>query len=777
MKNFKFSHLLLAVVGVLAFASCQHEHADWTPGPQDRTMGVYFPSIDTYEIKQETASISIPVMRVDAEKAAEVSFRWTVDPASAEKFFTTEKSVVSFEAGSEESVIEFAVDGTQLEMGKAYNLNIQLDQANASSYAISEATFEVIVPEPWVPYGATEEESTGIYFDDFLWNIVSGGEELQGYGVYVLFEKHGLDNNRIRAVDTFSPSSIANMWGFLPEWMNFTAEEGQKTYIEFNIANPDNVQLVGVEFPATKVGPAVGVPLYMWVDAGYDMYMVVTKEEPIKLVDGIINFPINGVDLGAIVDGAYYGTYGVANAAGELMYYLPGTEFANYGMAATYDGMYVSADGATAKAIFNFSLGADVASYKFAFAQGDVTADPSATVTAIVEGSEDIKVYESDIETTKFEVELTKGVYTLVAVPYTAEGEARTQDVYTLNFYFNGAGEMPKVEVDVEVGVPSQLVEPELAEELEKKSPACFSLGVKITADASQLKAIKYYVGEGAVVDAAIAAGKITIDELFAGNDASEWIEKIAEKGSVVGSFSVIPSSKLTLFLRFETIYGTNVDVRCEEYTVPKYDGDFPVGTYKFTEGKYEQIFSITPDKSYTTFIWHTFDKNEWRATYDPETKILSMGGSAYGYEAWMAEYDVDSLYGIVLQSNETTGISYMSKATADAKEMSAVQVQVGENGLEQLLTYYSCYNLALDAAAGQWGIVSAVFEFTPAATIAPYVEEQPEQPEQPEAQSLSATINAESYAVEAKRAERVEVVKPYYGEFKRNLAKATIQR
>ena len=129
------------------------------------------------------------------------------------------------------------------------------------------------------------------------------------------------------------------------------------------------------------------------------------------------------------------------------------------------------------------------------------------------------------------------------------------------------------------------------------------------------------------------------------------------------------------------------------------------------------------------------------------------------------------------LLQSETTGISYMSKATADAKEMSAVQVQVGENGLEQLLTYYSCYNLAFDAAAEQWGIVSAVFEFTPAATIAPYVEEQPEQPEQPEAQSLSATINAESYAVEAKRAERVEVVKPYYGEFKRNLTKATIQR
>ena len=41
----------------------------------------------------------------------------------------------------------------------------------------------------------------------------------------------------------------------------------------------------------------------------------------------------------------------------------------------------------------------------------------------------------------------------------------------------------------------------------------------------------------------------------------------------------------------------------------------------------------------------------------------------------------------------------------------------------------------------------------------------------------MSATINAESYAVEAKRAEYVEVVKPYHGELKNGFSKTAIQR
>ena len=773
MKKFNFIYLLLTFVGVLSMTSCEHKYADYTPGAQDGNMGVYFPSTAKLVVTAASTSVDIAVARLVADEQATVTVRADEVVGADEKpsgLFTFPASV-DFNAGESETTYTIAFDGSQLVEGKEYSILVQLQPTEATNYAISEYVFTIIIPEPW------EEWGEGLYVDDYYRDLMAlAGVNIEpGYVAPVAFEKHGDNPNRIRVKNPASENVFGNLWGSVPGFLNF---DGKDHYIEFDITDPNNVVLaenpVMLGFDINFSDGAV--PACLYVPENEDG----SYRAPITFKDGFITFPQNNVLLGIIDGGSLYmATGALSNTAGLMSFIVPGTVLTDYTISATFDGMYVSADGATAKGVFNFLLGVDVASYKFAFVQGDVTADPSATVTAIVEGAEGVNVYESDIETTKWEVELTKGVYTLVAVPYNAEGEACVEDAYALNFYFNGTGEMPEVEVKVEVGVPSQLVEPERAEEVEANSPACFSIGVKITADASQLKAIKYFVGNGPAVDAAIEAGKVTMDALFDGNDTSEWIATIAEKGSVVGSFSVKPSTAATVFLRFETIYGTNVDVRCEEYTTPEYDGDFPVGSYKVTEGEYESIFTVKPAKSYTTFVFEAEFGVEWYANYDPETSILSMGGMAYGYESWLEKNGLDSLYDIILTIDEagTVGYAYRNTATADAEEMSALQIEVGENGLEKILTYYSCYNLAYDSTANKWGIASVKFEFTPEATIVPYVEEQPEQPEQPEAQSLSATINAECYAVEAKRAEYVEVVKPYLGELKNGFSKTAIQR
>ena len=781
MKNFKFSHLLLAVVGVLAFASCQHEHADWTPGPQDSTMGVYFPSIDTYEIKDEATSISIPVMRVNAGEAAEVSFRWTVDPASAMDFFTPEKSVVSFEAGSEESVIEFAVDGTQFEMGKKYNLTIQLDQANATSYAISEATFVVIIPEPWVPYGATADDSMGIYFDDFFAGLLEKPEEAQGLGTYVKFEKHALNEKRIRAVNVFSPVTLGSIWGEVPAWVAFTVSSQDLTYLEFDITDPANVTLVGEVINDPYGDPLTIVPanFSMVIEgATYEIVLAAYHDYPFVLEDGIIKFPEQYVYAGAMSGGKYMGYVAEANTSGQLMLYLPGTEFANYGMNATYDGMYVSANGATAKAIFNFSLGADVASYKFAFAQGDVAEDPSAIVTAIVEGAEGVTVYESDADTKKWEVELTKGVYTLVAVPYTAEGEPRTQDAYALNFYFNGTGEMPEVNIEAELGTPVSFASAEEADKIAQEKPACFWVACKVVADPAQLKSIKFWYGN----NQALVENNVDDDTLFAtyaGDATAKWMEKLQETGSVVGYFNVLAGTpNFVVKLRFETIYGTTIDWS-ESYKLPAYDGDFPVGTYKMTEGKAELIFTIAPQKSYTSFFWTNdeFDGSTWYCEYDPETSIFKNTGVLYGYEDEGCQFG--NIFGYA-NAERTQVYSYYSSESEKFEIMSDIKMELTENGFD-LLTYLATpifdYIDNTPVATG-----TSFFSFTPEATIVPYVETEDEEDEEveeetPEAQSLSLKSETTTcVAVEAKRAERVEVVKPYNGAFNFRPANHTIK-
>ena len=445
MKRFKFIYLLLAVVGAVSFASCQHPYANWTPGQPDANMGVYFPSAKGFEVAATDSSVDIAVARVNADAAASVSIRYEALDGNGEatELFTV-PSKVEFAAGETEGTLTVTFDGSQLNIGEMYTISVKLDEAEASTYAISEASFTIMVPEPWTSMGA------GIYFDEILCEMFAEADAFRGLGAYVEFEQHDLDPNRIRVKNPFAAEALGSMWGGVPSWITFLAEGDY--YLEFNITDPASVlagSIVELSDSDGNTRKACMFPFYINLDATYDLYcMIYFEETPIVLQDGIIKFPQGAVELAAFSDGQYLGYFtNTGNPNGYMQYYLPGTEFVNYDMQAAYGGMYVSADGQTAKAIFNFAFGADVATYKFAFAEGDVTADPSAFAEAIVAGSEELVIFEGTPENTSWEIELATGEYTLVAVPYTAEGEARLENTYAYNFYFAGVGAQPQAAV------------------------------------------------------------------------------------------------------------------------------------------------------------------------------------------------------------------------------------------------------------------------------------------------------------------------------------------
>ncbi len=446
MKNFKFLYLLLAAVGVVAFTSCTEE---WTPGPQDTNVGVYFPEVkNKYNVTVEDSSLTLAVSRVNTEEAASVTLRAEALNQEGEvvDFFSFPRTL-EFAAGVADAELTFQFDGSQLVMGEEYTVVLQLDAEQASTYGTSECSFVVMIPEPWAAMG------TGIYFDDLLADFFGNSDSFRGLGAYVEFEKNELNPNRVRAKNVYTESTLGTMWGGLPDWLGFTSQED--TYVEFDLTNPELVKAGYTMVFTDQEGneyPACAYPLYMtYVIQGvtYDLFALVYDEDPIVFEDGIIKFPQNGVEMAAFYEGQYQGYIYLTNSSGYMQFYLPGVEFVNYDMEAVYDGMYVSADGTTAKAIFNFTLGSDIATYKFAFAAGDVTADPSSVAEAIVAGSEDLVIFESDAATKTWQVELTKGDYTLVAVPYSAEGEARLQDTYALHFDFFGVGEAPEAQAFV----------------------------------------------------------------------------------------------------------------------------------------------------------------------------------------------------------------------------------------------------------------------------------------------------------------------------------------
>ena len=552
MKKFNFIGLLMAFVGVIAMTSCEHPYANFTPGAKENNQGVYFPGKIDFKVTAEDTFVEIPVARTNAAEAAEVSLR-----VEADELFTIGRTV-SFAAESTEATIKVEFDADELEMGKKYDIKIQLDQAEATAYAVSEYTFSVTLPEPWVSMGQ------GIYFDDLICYALADPSALVGMGAYVEFEQHAEESNRIRVVNPFGPETVAAMWGGLPNWMSFA--EGT-SYIEFDVTNPEDVKIApcanlveftydGYTYNAFMLG--IGIPAN-----GYDLALSWDPAQKFVLKDGIIKFPAEGIALSAYSGGKYLGDFDAANQMGYLQYYLPGTSFVNYDMTVEYGGMKVEADNATTSVVLNFGFGGNVEAFKFTVVDGNIT-DATAIVEAIVAGSEEIDIYEGNIETYEYTVPAQgTGMKTVVAVPY-AGGEAKTDYALVYAFYFPGLGsaETPQAEIYAYIRSVAELTG-NPAYEAQYPSDKYAALG--IIANADELVAMRVWLGTAEDVNGA------TDEELLASEavqDISKGIADIASKGSVVyGPWEFETGTTVVAVLAFDTIYGAT-QVMHLEHTV-----------------------------------------------------------------------------------------------------------------------------------------------------------------------------------------------------------------
>lgn len=548
MKNFKFLYLLLAAVGVVAFTACTEK---WTPGAKDTNMGVFFPEVKDYSVKAEDTSVDITVARTVADEAATVSLRWEVVDSEAVNvdFFTVANSV-SFAAGETEATLTVEFDGSQFEIGEPYTMKIKLDENEASTYGIAEASFKIMIPEPWSSMG------NGIYFDDFLCYLMEGGEEFSGQGAYVAFEQSDLNPNLIRAKNVYAPATLGAMWGGVPQFMTFTATGD--SYVNFDITDPNNV-IVGDVYTMVddsgKEFKACATPLYIKVSIGgtaYDLYLWTWMDSPIVLQDGIIKFPTDGsVELAAFYEGEYAGYVTQGNPNGYLQFYLPGTEFVNYDIVAGYAGMKVETDNTTTSAILNFNYGADVESFKFALVDGNIT-DATDIVEAIVAGSEEYTIYEGSVDTKEYVVPVEgTGMKTVVAVPY-AGGEAQVSHAIAYAFYFPGLGnaELPQVEitvaVDSVVGITGN-------PDYEANFPSDSSMCIYMEANGNEIKAIKAFVSAG-------VPAEVTPEEALAhpnAEDYSDFIADLIADGYALAVYTgLTPGTTYDVFLGFTTIYG-----------------------------------------------------------------------------------------------------------------------------------------------------------------------------------------------------------------------------
>lgn len=745
MKKFNFIYLLLAFVGVLTLTSCEHKYADYTPGAQDANMGAYLPSTADFSVTATSTSVDIVVARVNTAEAAQVSVR---AEDTAESGLFTFPSSVSFAAGAETANFTISFDGSKLEIGKEYAIHVQIDQAEASTYATSDYVYTIAIPEPWNSLG------TGTYVDDYFRVLMAaaGSEYPAGLSAPVKFEQHAENPNRIRVVN---PAAM-EVWGYLFSGVpGFVVFSESNTYLEFDVTDPNNVLMsqnpapLGFDISFSDIG-ACPAALYI-IDNEDGSYAA-----PITYADGIIKFPQGGVIFGYQAPDGLSGWY--ANDEGQMMYCMPGVELTDYSLAANYAGMIVSADNTTTTAIIEFTLGADVEGYKFVVVPGAVE-DLDATVASIVDGSAE-GIVEATAEQTQYQVELVAGNYTVVAVAY-AGGEAVGTPASTF-FYFPGAGgEKPEAQVAFMVESLANIFaeDPDRAAQMEANYPAEYFVGIVLGIQTpAEVTGMRFYFNDRNIIEGAIESGNYAsyaelVDEF--GNDVYSWVEGI-EQGNI--RILNLPAGSDSCFLfAVDTIYGTTQYYHYE-YAMPAYSGNFPLSQYVMSEGDTNVSVNFTPGTdAQTIFVeFDVFPGFQFYAGFDEAAQTLTLDGWAYGYEAY------ESLFGIGLPVGPDDANPYLCLVpfTDDTQEVMAqtIEIKLAENAPAQLNSYFSVFT-----ADKEVNVTGVVCKFTPAAVFSPAAA----------AQSLTYAsdlkkVNVDSVTENIEVARKPIVVKPYSGNYVR---------
>lgn len=725
MKKFKFSHLLLAIVGVLAFASCQHEHADWTPGVQDASMGVYFPDTSHVDLAVDGTEAEIVVKRFKTTEAASVKVR--IEDIDKCGLFTVQGTEfddeggaivnVDFAAGAEESFIIFGYDSSDLVAGAIYSFSIQLDQADASLYGVSNTVFTLAIPEPWKSLGK------GTYRDDFLAPLYGGPS---GVIVEVEVVQHELEPNRYRMVEPYSQAMCPYIIGGVPEDMTYTGPG----YVEFVVDENGNVVIpsspLGFKLDVGTGGPVDFYLATVYADQNTPLYG--------KFEEGVFWFTTPQSIMWHIPDGR--GNY--ANQNGLFALALPGYSIRDYSISAAYAGMVTESDNVTTSALLEFAVGSDVQSYKFTILDGNVV-DATDTIAAIVEGSEDITIYEAEADELAWTLDLgAAGIYTVVAVPYADEAVVDEAIVYP--FYFHmGGGELPKAEFKVLYDSVFNLTGDEKYEE---QFPEAYFVALGIIGNPNEMKSIKAWIGDAAVV----AGSGMTPEQLVAGygEDFQSAIDAIRksydpEKGygsAVMGPYNMASGSTSCAIVAIETLYG-DTQVFYVEKELPNATG-FALGSYSLSDTLNGKEYALD------FHLGGGYEPNQLLATIkdfqfvgkvDAENSAVVFDGFELNYE----EDLITNTYTFYYDKAQTQAFGYYAASDAELNTPADLTFSFEGDKLVGLETYFASLIFALEDES----LVGYDFYFSPEATLEYVVVEETPEEEQPETAAVKASVKS----------------------------------
>lgn len=427
MKLFNKILSALMVLPLLAgLTACSDEHAEYTPAELLNSFEVYFPteqintSVYTLTKGSEDGNVfEIVLNRINTKGEVTLNL---VSEQSLEKAPVTIPSTVKFEDGASEAKIIASYDPAKMEYDEVDNISISFSGDDYTTpYGFSKYTFSAVIPAPWVSLGYAT------YTDDCMTTFFN----VENIPYKVEIQENSLQPGYYRLVNPYGAAYPYN------EPRDFDGSKDYYMYI--HAENPNMVYLEPFE---TGMDWGYGVITIRsladhYLEGGNALEDIAAAGYCGTLENGEITFPVKGmlISMARQDDGAWY--YG--NTGGKFSLLLPGFTKTDYSATAAYVGMFTDASN-NSSAVVDFTLGADVASAKYAIAP---SSNAEGTVAnAIVDGSlESAEIKEN----ARVSIPVTEpGKYRAVIVTFNADGDAK-ESASCVFEYSKGASEWASI--------------------------------------------------------------------------------------------------------------------------------------------------------------------------------------------------------------------------------------------------------------------------------------------------------------------------------------------
>ena len=411
MKAIKKLLYFLAVAGTTMFASSCTDDLEYNPAGQPSGQQVYF-AVDlaeTINLEENSSSVTIPVSRVVTKEAASFSIF-----ATEESGLFTIPSTVNFAAGESTANLVITYTYSALTQDQAYSCTLTIgDTENTSPYGMTSYEFSLIAPSPWTSLGM------GTLTDD----VITGAFSVENQVFEVEIQQSDKEPGMYRLVDPYINNKYSLSAGEGGSSSNYSC------YLVIDATNPEAV---------TIAKQNMGI---LSTDLG-DFQMESTA--PGTLDNGIITFPKGGIELSFT---GYQSAF-QANKNGLFKVVLPGaSDVAAPAVTVAYKGSFIDAASNKSNAVLDFTLNETATSYKFAVVEGNITKDEAAlteTAGKIVDGS--LESTEGTASGSVLYPLAVSGTFTVVAVPFNAEGDAGAAAAAAFIYSADGAPDIVQVQ-------------------------------------------------------------------------------------------------------------------------------------------------------------------------------------------------------------------------------------------------------------------------------------------------------------------------------------------